>query len=92
MIASLTPKKKKFKSVVDQISVKEFLQPDQDLAKIHEHDKQSNKSLMVASGGGGLVTQSCLILVTPWAGSPPGSSIHGISQTRKRVGYYALLH
>ena len=62
------------------MSVKEFLQPDQDLAKIHEHDKESNKSLLVASGGGGLVAQSCLILVTPWTGNPPVSSTHGISQ------------
>ena len=31
---------------------------------------------------GGLVTKSCLILVTPMDCSPPGFSVHGIFQAR----------
>ena len=38
--------------------------------------------LVVATGGGGLVTQSCLTLWDPVDCSPPGSSVHGISQKR----------
>ena len=32
--------------------------------------------------GGGLVAHSCLILRDPMDCSPPGSSVHGISQAR----------
>ena len=40
---------------------------------------------MLSSGGsGGLVAKLCLTLPTPWTVdcSPPGSSVHGISQAR----------
>ena len=32
--------------------------------------------------GNGLVAKSCLILVTPWTGNLPGSSVLGILQAR----------
>ena len=32
--------------------------------------------------GGGLVSQLCPTLATPWSCSPPGSSVHGISEAR----------
>ena len=37
---------------------------------------------MRMDGMGGLVAESCLTLATPWTCSPPGSSVHGISQAR----------
>ena len=37
---------------------------------------------MRMDGMGGLVAESCLTLATPWTCSPPGSSVHGISQSR----------
>ena len=36
----------------------------------------------IHSLGGGLVAKSCLTLETPVDWSPPGSSVHGISQAR----------
>ena len=39
-------------------------------------------SCSVHYGGGGLVAQSCLTLCNPMDFSPPGSSVHGISQAR----------
>ena len=38
-------------------------------------------SFFLIGAGVGLVTKSCLALVTPWWG-PPNSSVHGISQER----------
>ena len=35
-----------------------------------------------SDGGGGLVAQSCPTLCNPMDCSPPGSSLHGILQTR----------
>ena len=32
--------------------------------------------------GSGLILKSCPTLVTPWTGSPPGYSAHGIFQAR----------
>ena len=39
-------------------------------------------SLWYSVGGGGLVTESFLTLCDPTHCSPPGSSVHGISQAR----------
>ena len=38
-----------------------------------------------------LITQLCLTLCNPMNGSPPGSSVHGILQARRRVGCHSLL-
>ena len=37
---------------------------------------------MISVGGGDLVAKSCLTLYDPLDCSPPGSSVHGIFQTR----------
>ena len=37
---------------------------------------------VLSGGGGGLVTESRLTLVTPMDCSPPGSSVHGILQAK----------
>ena len=37
---------------------------------------------MRMGGMGGLVAELCPTLATPWTCSPPGSSVHGISQAR----------
>ena len=37
---------------------------------------------LVNGGGGGLVTKSCLTLVTPMSYSLPGTCVHGISQAK----------
>ena len=43
--------------------------------------------------GGRLVTQSCRTLCDPMHISPPGSSVHGISQAKNTgVGCHFLLH
>ena len=41
-----------------------------------------SKNITHFGAGGGLVTKLCPILVTPWTGNLPGSSVHGILQAR----------
>ena len=38
--------------------------------------------LILIYNGNGLVAKLCPILVTPWTGNLPGSSVHGILQAR----------
>ena len=44
--------------------------------------KKKNTHRMSVGGGGGLVARSCPTLETSMSCSPPGSSVHGISQAR----------
>ena len=51
----------------------------------------NSKFYLIFVGEHVLITQLCLTLCNPMNGSPPGSSVHGILQARRRVGCHALL-
>ena len=51
-------------------------------AQLTKLASQSPSDRELSHSGGGLVTKSCLNLCSPVDYSPPGSSVHGISQTR----------
>ena len=59
------------------------------VTSIHDHCQRIGRIkkffdyfVLISRVGGSLVAKLCLTLETPWNCSPPGSSVHGIFQTR----------